>query len=565
METPPIIDITKRSTNREGVLFLLLMQQRFRAISNVARQTWNKQPVVALSLGVAGIALCGAAFLGALFLYDIANHLHVLRETLHQSFYYLFLLLLAGSVPFVSATLLQSEDYTLLFTAPISPRSISAARLLEAAVVNSLQFLVLGAPAICAAGLALGWSPFAWALAPLLIFQFVLLPALLSALGLLLSVAAFGASRIRSAISLLNVIMGVLVCLSFVVESKNLPLQLSAVTSGFAALTPALHRVSIAAHLSPSHWFVQAAIALGSTGSLSKAFSSLLLIFSVNGLLFVLDLILCSQLLSIAALTSETSSSFVSSIRSENRRSLPLLPSWMAAQTGKDIRLITRDSMLLSQLGVPLILFAVPFIVGAQDQSMDIQSALFPFTAGIIGFIVYMQTSILSLSLLGMEGRSYWIMMLAPFQKRALLASKWFVSSLLCTLVGEALSLFSGIVLHAEAIYLGGFLILIILLSSGLCGIGVGISALFPRFVHENPAMRVSPWALIVGFFAASGYAVTVLTLVCAALILGDSDPVHRSLLILAAAILIVILTLFAILLPLELGARRLENYDWNY
>jgi len=63
---------------------------------------------------------------------------------------------------------------------------VIAAKLLEATVTNSLQFTILGIPAMVACACALEVSFTGWLLIPLLVGAVCAEPALLTALGLLL-------------------------------------------------------------------------------------------------------------------------------------------------------------------------------------------------------------------------------------------------------------------------------------------------------------------------------------------------------------------------------------------
>src|SRR5215468_2361041 len=122
-------------------MFPLLMKIRFQSACNVARDTLRRHPLLAAGLIFLGIGSFGAVFAGFLLFFGAAAHLHsehlnILQETVYQIFYFLFLL--AGAVPFVASTLLHSSDYSLLFAAPVPPRTVIASKLLEATVTNSL-------------------------------------------------------------------------------------------------------------------------------------------------------------------------------------------------------------------------------------------------------------------------------------------------------------------------------------------------------------------------------------------------------------------------------------------
>jgi ABC-2 type transport system permease protein len=544
-------------------MFWLLMKTRLVTARNVALYQWRRQPVLTLALTIAGMALFGGMCIGFLLFFKFAAGLGVLPETAFQAFYYLFLLLLAGAVPFVASTLLQSEDYHLLFIAPVTARTVVAAKLLEATVTNSLQFSVLGLPAIVAIAIALGLSPWLWLIVPILIALFLLLPALLTALGLLLALAAVGMARLRTAITSINVVMGLIVCLNFVVETRNLPVRFGAGIH-LTTLRPALDATSPTAHVSPSHWFAESLIDLAKHDYRAAA-SAILCVLILDALLFGAAMLLGGRLLSVASLSEgEGNTSMPHRDDAKPAAWRALFSPTLAGIIAKDWKLVWRDSMLISQLSVPLILFAVPFLVGFRDTTMNARTEIYPFTVGIIGFIVYMQTSILSLSLLGMEAQGFWVLLASPAHRRSTLVSKWLLSTLVCGGVGVVLGLFAGAVLRAGPAAMAFQAIVTVTAAAALCGLGVGISALFPRFIHENPAMRVSPWALIVGFFAASGYVLTSCVIFgIGAYLLSLQMPTVP--IVSTCILLFVTLTTISTGLPLYLGGKRLERFEWDH
>lgn len=551
-------------------MFWLLVRTKLIGAKNVALDTWRNRPAVAAALCLAGICLFGGMFLGFLVLLKMAAQYGVLEETIYQAFYYFFLLLFAGAVPFVASTLLQSSDYSLLFAAPIPPRTVVAAKLLDATLTNSAQFTVLGIPAIVACAFALRLPPVAWLLVVLLIALFVLLPALLTALALLLALAALGITRLRSAITLINVLMGVGVCITFVLEARNLPFKYG-VTGSFQ---PALHSVSPTAHMLPSAWFAGVFVGLAE-GHASATISAVALSVRIGLLcvaLFAACMALGGRLLSLSSVGEDHGGH--GKIRPTGAASLALMNvgrRLLGGQTSalmvKDLRYLVRDNMMLSQLSVPMILFLVPYLIGLQNGAMDARTELFPFSAVIITFILFIQTSILSLSLLGMEAEGFWMALLAPAARHRILWAKWLFSTLASGGTAVLLCLIAAITFHAEPLWILVESLVLMLWAAGLCGLGVGISALFPRFVHENPAIRVSPIALIVSFFATMAYMVASLCLIVFLwLVYGGLHATTLLTPLLTTALGgLLLLTLIAVSISMWLGIKRIERFEWQH
>ena len=131
-------------------MFLLLIKIRLLSARNIALDSLRRQTLLTLALAFLGVGLFAAVYFAFFVFFRYAERLGVLDEIIYQVFYFLFLFLLAGAAPFVAATLLHSADYGLLFNAPLPPRAVIAAKLLDATVTNSAQFSILGLPAIAA-------------------------------------------------------------------------------------------------------------------------------------------------------------------------------------------------------------------------------------------------------------------------------------------------------------------------------------------------------------------------------------------------------------------------------
>ena len=206
-------------------MFWLLIRTRIKAARNVAVDHWRRQRVLTMALTIAGIGLFGAMCVGFLLSFEFSAELGVLTETVYQAFYYLFLLLLAGAVPFVAATLLQSEDYNLLFAAPVQPRTVIASKLLDATITNSIQVRRARPPGHRRNVTCRGAVNGAVAARAGLDRSVSVAAGTSTAFGLLVALACVGMHRLRAAITLINVLMGVIVCLSFVAETRNLPFK----------------------------------------------------------------------------------------------------------------------------------------------------------------------------------------------------------------------------------------------------------------------------------------------------------------------------------------------------
>ncbi len=547
-------------------MFGLMMRLRLLSGRNTAREMWRRNPLLSVAVSLLGTALFGAVYVGFLLFFGIANRINVLSETTYQVFYFLFLFLLAGAVPFVSATLLQSSDYALLYSSPVPPRAIVAAKLLDATVVNSLQFSILGVPAIVACAGAVGLPLWGWALVPVLVALFVLLPALLTAFGLLLALALLGMRRLRGAITLVNALTGAIVCLTIVTEIGHQGLGRHGFGQILSGQASGIMEPSATAHLAPSAWFSTFLLAL-SEGRGGEALRSGAIILLAVGGLFVGCVLLGSRLLSAANVAEENEGgSFHGAEKTTRTGWRWFFSSPVVALLRKDFTYLRRDSVLPAQLGMPLILFCIPFVLATQNREFRSTDELYPIAVMMTGVIVFMQTSILSLSSIGIESRAFWILRVSPNSGGAMLTAKFWMSTLFCGGVGIVLTLMTGLLLRLSLVAVLVQLGFVVLCTAGLCGLGVGLSAALPRFIYENPAHRVSAWALILGFFTTTGYLLATGGIFgLAYLFVTQTEFFAPFVVFSAAALLFLVLTVCAIFIPLRIGARRLERYPWEH
>ncbi|MCW3101131.1 MAG: hypothetical protein JWL77_6749 [Chthonomonadaceae bacterium] len=546
-------------------MFGLMMRLRLLSGRNMAREMWRRNPLLTVAVSLLGTALFGAVYVGFLLFFGIAERMNILGETTYQIFYFLFLFLLAGAVPFVSSTLLQASDYALLYSSPLPPRAIVAAKLLDATVVNSLQFAILGVPAIfaCAGTVGLPW--WGWIVVPLLVMLFVLMPALLTALGLLLALGLLGMRRLRGAITLVNAVTGAVVCLTIVTEIGHQGLGRHGFGQILSGQTPGLMEPSVVAHLTPSAWFAALLLALSSGDAGEALRASVEIGLSVGGL-FALCIALGSRLLSAANVAEENEGGIVQEKETDGSLVRRLFSAPVVALMRKDFKYLRRDSVLPAQLGMPMILFCIPFVLATQNREFRSVDELYPITVMMTGVIIFMQTSILSLSSIGIESRAFWMLRVSPNSGATILNAKFWMSTLFCGSVGAVLTLLTGVMLRMSLLNTLLQMALVVLCTAGLCGMGVGLSAALPRFVYENPAHRVSAWALILGFFTTTGYLLLTGIVYGAAWFIVTQESNVPPLPIFAIATLIfLIMTGVAILVPLGIGARRLERFAWEH
>jgi ABC-2 type transport system permease protein len=322
-------------------------------------------------------------------------------------------------------------------------------------------------------------------------------------------------------------------------------------------------------HVAPSSWFVSLLLALRSAQiAIQPFFTYFMLILVVCSTVFALCLALGERLISAASVQEETEGAgqVTEAYSGVSRWWYRFFSPPIAAILRKDLLYVSRDSILLSQLMMPALLFIVPFALLGRGHGLYVREELFPFACGMVAIILFMQTSILSLSSIGLENRSFWQFLASPNTGRQLLWSKFLMSTGISGGIAIVLMLFTLLVCGMDGLALLLFPMGTLISAAGLCGLGVGISAMFPRFIYENPAHRVSTWAMILGFFGSVGYMLITTVLFVGAVFLSNfwETPLARYA-PLIALVLHLLITIYLVFVSLIFGAKRIEKYAWEH
>jgi len=562
-------------------MFGILVRVRLRMAVHAARAAplWHKAILAVLSLFTLALFTAIAAACAALVLLTQGGTRAPLTPATHSLvghiFEYVFLLLLAGSVPFVAATLFQTGDLPLLLAAPIPPRALVAAKLLDAALANAGPSAALGVPAVVGVGAALHPAPMVWlGLAVATLLLLILTPAA-TALLLLLMARGVGMRRVRAIVTAVSVALGLGITLLAVVGAGHAaraglldPARLQAAARGEVtpSSTLALAPEDPAPAWLPSAW-ASAMLedgaggrGLGHAGWRGLIALAGLTALLVGGCLATGPSVFASE----AFLEPEAGPA---ARRGHGER--PPLPGLSPAVSGlawKDLKYIGRDLVLLGQIGTALILFLVPFLLKtAQGTASGVDNDIYGDAALVMLLvIVYMATSIISLTSVGLEGRGGWMVFAAPASRGTFLRAKWLLSFGLSWVLVTLLTLMAWVIFRLDARVALGALAVYVCACFALSGIGVGLAGLFPRFVYENPAHRASVWALILGFVFGTGYLiVTGLIAALAYLEITRGGLPARGVLTLAVSAF-ALLSLVTGLVPVGLAARRLRDYEWE-
>lgn len=505
---------------------------------------------------------------------------------------YLFFFLLAGSVPYVASSLFQDNDLPLLLTSPAPSGAIVAAKMLDAVVANSSQFMVLGVPVLVGLWWGIGLTSAGWAWCAMGLGGLLILTPLLTGCLLLILAKVFGMRRVRFVVMAVSVVMALSITLLAVAGAsrateggsmdyhrmRTVLLENSGSRSSDikSAVVQSLHGAESTQHTTslrtagtvwlPSTW--AAAIALDAAGrrSVGRVTSEGVgLLMAGSCVLFALCVGIGGRVLSSETILEQQDLDQFARRRRGREFSLPGVSPRIAGLLRKDVRYVARDTILLGQIGTTLILFLVPFVLRATEPpNPQGEFDMGDLAKLMVTLIVFMITSIIGLSSVGLEGRGVWMVLSSPLARRDFLQAKWILSFCLSFGIVVVLMSIAALAFGWPVSTVVEWLGLLGCACYALTGLAVGLGGLFPRFLYDNPAHRASIWAMVLGFVFATGYVVVSASLfVVAWLAYGQGMRIADEI-ALAGVAVFVILTIATGVMPIRLAERRLINYEWE-
>lgn len=325
-------------------------------------------------------------------------------------------------------------DMEFLLAAPIPPRAVFVAKLVQAVLPNFVFMCLFNLPALIGLGIAQGYNATYFVMVPVMLVLLMLAGAGIAAVGVMGVVRLVPARRVAEVLGLLGGVTSILCSQSG---------QLMRVTGlGRTSSAQVMAMANTAAQLnqpySPLAWPGRALVALGEGQWLAA-----LLLVSATAVLtlgaFVVSLVASERLYISGWARTRAGVAPHQTARVERRRqrhTVRFLPSTVTALVVKDFRLLTRDLRNLSQLITPIVLgviYTFSLVGGTRREAIASQVEHQIMLYGSIGtalFVAWMFAMRLALGGIGMEGKRYWLLKVSPLRAEALLAAKFIVAYL---------------------------------------------------------------------------------------------------------------------------------------
>ncbi len=539
-------------------------------------------------VGSFGVALWAGLYLVFLRGFRFIEEFQFYRDEILQSLFYLFffsltLMLVISNGIIAHTSLFRSKETEFLMSVPLRPQTVYLYKFAESLAFSSWAFLFLATPLMAAFGSFLRASWLFYVLTLLMFALYIVIPAALGAL-LALGLTAFFPKSKRAIL--------VFLALGAAVTAGVFALRLAALRSvlvleqSFAV--EVFDRFGFCRNpLLPSYWVAKGTMILARGLPAAPAGPTEPAADALSGGIFFFGLIAANVLflLAVAVLVSErlyprgwNQSQFLRRHRRYRGRDLaeillaPLLwplPFRVRVIVEKDVRTFFRDPAQWTQFLIFFGLLALYFVnlrtfrYDGKDIFWKNLIANLNLAATCLTLSTF--TSRFLYPQISTEGRRFWVLGMAPMERRTILTGKFafaMTGSLLLSLVligvsNAMLRIPAGIAaVHAFA--LAG-------ICAGLSGLSIGLGALYPDFRQDNISKIVSGYGGTLNLVLSLFFVVLILALqgVPSSLYfkgqLGERTFFLWTALALAA---IAVVSATACAVPMLLGMRALKRLE---
>ncbi|HYC33901.1 MAG TPA: hypothetical protein VEB59_16540, partial [Gemmatimonadales bacterium] len=480
-------------------------------------------------------------------------------------------ILLMSNIITALSTFFLAKDLDLLVAAPIGGTRLYLAKLGETIVHSSWMVALLALPILTAYGMVFSGGPLFPFVAVAAIVPYLVIPAVAGTIVTVLLVNVFPARRTRELLTLLGLGGLALVALFFrFVRPEQL-----ARPEGFQNFVDYL--VALRTPTSPffpSEW---AAEMLMNWLLRVSELRPVALLWGSAALALAVGLAVHKRLFRLGY--SKAQEGAERKVRRHMRgpldEVLKVLPPAKREFLLKDMRLFFRDNSQWSQL----ILLAVLVVIYIFNiRSLPIHSGeRIPFTLvtiisflnlGLAGFVLAAVAARFIFPGVSLEGRQMWLLRSSPLDPRAMLWSKYWIGTIPLLLLALAITVLTNWLLQVSEFMMAVSVGTIILYTLAVSALALTFGVFYPQFGTENAAQIPTSFGGVV-YMMASLCLLAVVIMIEAVPVTAylrawqrGHDPVVTGELLAAGAAVVLILGA-ATIVPLRLGARRIERMEF--
>jgi len=539
-------------------------------MSHVRQHCWR----LLLLTTVAGLFLVG----DYAFFFRLLRHIStmpgelgplLMAQLLHMIFLTFFSMLIFSNTVTSLSTIYLSSDLLVLMSSPLRLTNVFVSKFVQTLLYSSWMVFLFGLPIFIAFGQVQRATPayYVWLIPTLL--PFLVVPAGLGMLGTMLLMRYFPAQQTHKALTVLSVcFMAALVMLIRFLRPERLTREApDEVLMQFldSLKTPDLP-------LLPSTWAAKALLA-GSDATPGDAVGHVALLWGGAVVIFACTVWVASQVY-----YTGWSGGSMARRGSTPRRPwrverflLPVLRRCPAATRGlvlKDLKLFFRDPAQWSQL---LLLGALAAIYLFNIRNLPLNTLFLKnfisiLNLGLAGFVLSAVAVRFVFTSTSLEGRSFWIVLASPIAFRGFLREKFCMYIVPLLVLAETLVVVSNLLLKADTYLMLFAVVVILLITCALTGLGVGLGAMYAQFEYDNIAQTAASTGGILYMVLSLGFIGVMLLLAARPLYVY----LYRKFLyqqvggaeVYLCYGAIAGLCLLTTLLPLRLGCRALERLE---
>jgi ABC-2 type transport system permease protein len=508
---------------------------------------------------------------------------------LYMFFAFLFVMLAFSNMVIGYSAIFKGQETQWMLTLPVRHTDVFRCKLIETALLSSWAFLFLSAPMLLAYGQSQQVNVLFYVKAFLLFIPFIVIPASLGLLVILLAVRFMQRRLFQWTLA----VSGVLAIVAGLILMQPSDINQVSQIQSYGVVQKLLENSRLAVQpFWPSAWVTRGVIAWGE-GQESQGMFYFGLLVS-NALMAGMVCFMVSRKSFYEGWSRNHSQSAATVgkswfdnpiiVKEPGRLTrflamIPFISPPMRSLIVKDVKVFWRDTSQWSQAVIFFGLLGL-YVLNLRTVSYRAESE---FWGHFLAFLT-LGTSTMTLSTLttrfvypqlSLEGKRLWMVGMMPDGLRLVLMEKFWLSSIASMLVTTALTLVSCFTLRLPGHLTLVFVTTIILMSFSLCSVAVSIGALFPNFGTGSTANRFddNPARIVSGF---GGTLCFVVSLVYIVLMIGaQSMPLiatgtsgafplqHPSATTLLAWILSITLSLVTIVVPMRLAMRHVRSLEF--
>ena len=483
---------------------------------------------------------------------------------------FLSILLLSNLITALS-TFFLAKDLDLLVGAPVSGPRIYLAKLGETIVHSSWMVALLAIPIFTAYGTVYHGGTLFPIVATGAFLPVLILPAVTGTVFTVLLVNVFPARRTRELLGLLG--LGAMALLVLVLRFLR-PEQLAR-PEGFRNLVDYLVVLRTpTSPLLPSQW--AADMTMNWLVHIRDA-EPVVLLWGFVGLALAAGTMVHQQLYSLGF--SKAQEGAERKIRRQLRGPLAALlrslPPSKREFILKDLRLFFRDNTQWSQLILLAVLLLIyifnvttlPIHTGERIPFSLITVVCF-LNLGLAGFVLAAVAARFIFPAISLEGRQMWLLRSSPMDARAMLWSKYWIGTLPMLLLALVITALTNWLLHVSPFMMAISIGTIVLYTMAVSALALTFGVYYPQFGTENAAQIPTSFGGVV--YMMSSLSLLALVIMIEALPVAEhlrawqrGRPHGPSLELLLACALVIAVLVVAIVLPLRMSVRRIEQMEW--